>query len=207
MERGEAARELDIKARYITGVSKAREVANLVRMLVENGEPVVLAGWHRDVYAIWLKQLADLKPIMYTGSESGPQKEKAKQDFINGESKIFIISLRSGAGLDGLQKVCKLIVFGELDWSPKVHDQLIGRVRRDDGDKEMEQVTAVFCVSDSGSDPVMISMLGFKASQSHGVVDPLIAAPAQHTDESRIKLLAQNYLKKQRGNPTLFNFN
>ncbi len=207
VERGEAARELDIKARYITGVSKASGVAQLVRILLENGEPVVLSGWHRDVYDIWLSELADFKPVMYTGSETGPQKELAKQAFINGETPLFIISLRSGAGLDGLQKVCKLIVHGELDWSPKVHDQLNARVRRDDGDREMDQVTAIYCTSDYGSDPVMMNILGLKASQSHGIVDPLLAPAAQYTDESRIKLLAQKYLEKKKVQQNLFGFN
>jgi hypothetical protein len=41
----------------------------MVRIMVEGGEPVVLVGWHRDVYDIWL-ELRDLKPAMYTGSES-----------------------------------------------------------------------------------------------------------------------------------------
>jgi SNF2 family DNA or RNA helicase len=193
VDRGEAARELDMLARYTTGISKAREVAQYVRILLENNEPVVLAGWHRDVYSIWLEELADFNPVMYTGSEVGMQKERAKAAFVNGDTNLFIISLRSGAGLDGLQKRCKTIVIGELDWSPKVHDQLIGRVDRDG---QQEQVTAIFLVSDSGSDPVIINLLGLKASQSHGIVDPLLTPTAQHSDESRIKLLAQNYLKK-----------
>jgi SNF2 family DNA or RNA helicase len=194
IERGEAARELDMLARYTTGISKAREVAQYVRILLENDEPVVLAGWHRDVYDIWLNELAEFNPVMYTGTESGMQKEKSKERFINGETKLFIISLRSGAGLDGLQKICKTIVIGELDWSPKVHDQLIGRVDRD-GQKE--PVTAIFLVSDSGSDPVIINLLGLKASQSHGIVDPLLNPVEQYSDESRIKILAQQYLNKK----------
>lgn len=193
-ERGEAARELDMLARYTTGISKAREVAQYVRILLENGEPVVLAGWHRDVYEIWLTELAEFNPVMYTGSESATQKEKSKQAFVNGETLLFIISLRSGAGLDGLQHMCKTIVIGELDWSPKVHDQLIGRVDRDG---QPEQVTAIFLVSDFGSDPVIINLLGLKASQSHGIINPLTSPAEQFTDESRIKLLAQQYLRKK----------
>ncbi len=201
IERGEAARELDILARYTTGISKAREVAGYVRILLENEEPVVLAGWHRDVYDIWLSELAEYNPVMYTGSETGSQKEKAKQDFIDGKTKLFIISLRSGAGLDGLQHICKTIVIGELDWSPKVHDQLIGRVDRDG---QQDQVTAIFLVSDSGSDPVIINMLGLKSSQSHGINDPLLNPVEQFSDESRIKMLANNYLAKKEKELTLF---
>lgn len=41
-----------------------------------------------------------------------------------------IMSLRSGAGVDGLQKHSRVAVFGERDWSPQVHEQCIGRIRR-----------------------------------------------------------------------------
>lgn len=194
-ESGTAAREFDMLLRKVTGISKAREVAAYVKMIVDAGEPVVLAGWHRDVYDIWLKELAEYNPVMYTGTESAKQKESAKQAFISGETKIFIISLRSGAGLDGLQHVCNTIVYGELDWSPKVHEQLTGRVYRD---MQENNVTQIFLVSDSGSDPVIIDLLGLKNSQSSGIVDPTLEISEQHSDESRMKLLAKNYLQSKK---------
>ncbi len=194
MERGQAARELDILLRHNTGVAKAKEVAEYVKILLENGEPVLLAGWHREVYEIWMRELAEYNPMLYTGSESPVQKEKTKQAFISGETNLMIISLRSGVGLDGLQERCKFVVFGELDWSPKIHDQVIARADRD-GQKE--QVTAIFLVTDYGSDPVIIDLLGLKASQSHNIIDPMKAVANRHSDESRIKLLAESFLKKQ----------
>lgn len=194
VESGKAARELDILLRQATGVSKAKYVAEYVKMLLDNGEPVLLAGWHRDVYDIWLRELKDYNPVMYTGSESDAQKAKSKQAFINGETNLMIISLRSGVGLDGLQHRCKIVVVGELDWSPKVHDQLIGRVDRD-GQKE--QVTAIYLVSEYGSDPPIIDMLGIKSSQSHNIMNPLQAIEDQYSDESRIKMMAARYLEKK----------
>jgi CO dehydrogenase/acetyl-CoA synthase gamma subunit (corrinoid Fe-S protein) len=125
-----ASRDLDMLVRKATGVSKARGVAAYVKILLENNIPVILAGWHRDVYDIWLNELAEYKPVMYTGTESPAEKEKSKMAFVNGETNLFIISLRSGIGLDGLQQRCSTVVIGELDHSPKVHDQLIGRADR-----------------------------------------------------------------------------
>jgi SNF2 family DNA or RNA helicase len=195
IERGAAARELDMLLRHDTGVSKAREVAEYVKILLENNEPVLLAGWHRDVYDIWAVHLAEYNPVWYTGTESDVQKERSKQAFINGETNLFIISLRSGIGLDGLQHRCKTVVVGELDWSPQVHHQLIGRVDRDG---QEDQVTAIFTVSEYGSDPVIMDLLGLKASQSHAILNPLTAPVQSISDDSRIKLLAQNFLKKDR---------
>lgn len=195
MERGQAARELDMFVRHQTGVSKAREVAAFVRILLENKEPVLLAGWHRDVYGIWERELWDFNPVFYTGTESPAQKEKAKASFVSGETDLFIISLRSGIGLDGLQRRCKTVVIGELDWSPKVHEQVIGRVDRDG---QEDQVTVYFPVSDFGSDPVIIDLLGLKSSQSYGIIDPLKAIPEQFSDESRIKKLAESFLNNKK---------
>jgi SNF2 family DNA or RNA helicase len=194
VERGQAARELDLMVRHMTGVSKAKYVAEFVRILLESGEPVLLAGWHRDCYDIWLKELSEFNPVMYTGSESDVQKEKAKQAFINGETNLFIISLRSGIGVDGLQYRCSTAVIGELDWSPEVHHQLIGRLDREG---QTNPVMAIFLCSDSGSDPLMIDLLGLKSSQSQGIIDPGLGIQAVHSDQSRIQLLVQKYLKNK----------
>ena len=192
-ERGEAAMQFNLLYRKITGLSKARSVAMYVKMLLDAGERLVLAGWHREVYEIWLHELRDYNPVMYTGTDSPVQKNKSLQAFKDGETNIFIISLRSGAGIDGLQYVCNTIVHGELDWSPKIHDQLNGRVDRDGAPK---QVTAIYPVTDYGSDPPMMNLLGLKASQAHGIVDPNTDPLQQHTDEGRIKALAQQFLDK-----------
>lgn len=194
MERGQAARELDALARHTTGVSKARHVAAFVRILLEGGEAVLLSGWHRDVYDIWMRELAEFNPVMYTGTESPVKKEEAKRAFMAGETKLFIISNRSGIGLDGLQHCCTTVVVGELDWSPKVHDQLIARVDRDG---QPSQVTAYFPVCDFGSDPVIIDILGLKSSQAHGIMNPLEGVEDQHSDESRMKKLAESFLNKK----------
>lgn len=198
IEQGSAARELDLLVRQSTGVAKAREVAAYVRILLENNEPVVLGGWHREVYEIWKEELAEFNPVFYTGTESDVQKRQSKEDFISGKTNLFIMSIRSGVGLDGLQKRCRVIVVGELDWSPAVHEQFIGRVNRDGQD---HQVMAIFLTCDYGSDPVIIDLLGLKSSQAFGIVNPLAAGPdAVYSDDSRIKTLATRFLQKNREN-------
>lgn len=195
IERGNAARDLDMFARMVTGIAKAKSVAAYVRILLEAGKPVLLAGWHREVYKIWQKELADFKPVMYTGTESTRQKKIAKEAFTSGKTDLCFISLRAGEGLDGLQKRCSTVVVGELDWSGAVHQQLIGRVDRP-GQTE-DEVTAIYCVSDSGSDPTVLGVLGIKAGQARGITDPFAEVEQVYTDESRIKTLAAAYLAKQ----------
>jgi len=190
-ERGQAAREFDMRMRHATGVAKAPHVAAFVRILLEAGEQVVLAGWHRDVYDIWLNRLARFNPVLYTGTESPGQKEKSKRAFLSGEARIIILSLRSGAGLDGLQHVAHTAVIGELDWSPKVHDQFIARLARPG---QINEVDAIYLVSDGGSDPAILDVCGLKASQSDGIVNPLAMPADQKSDRTRIQALAEAYL-------------
>lgn len=197
----QAAGEFDMKMRQATGIAKAPFVADFVRFLVEeNDTPVVLYGWHRDVYEIWLEKLRgnpyrgipDLNPVMYTGSESPKQKEAAKQEFLSGRSKVMIISLRAGAGMDGLQEMAHVCVFGELDWSPGVHEQCEGRLHRDGQD---EPVTSYYLLADQGSDPVVSDVLGVKKQQIEGIRDPNQELVTKlEIDPEHIKRMAEKYL-------------
>lgn len=194
VERGQAARELDMFAREMTGISKARYVAQFVRMLLEAGEPVLLSGWHRAVYEIWNEELKTFKPVMYTGTETPSQKDAAKQAFMDGTTDLMIISNRSGAGLDGLQYRCNTAVIGELDWSPKVHEQVIGRLDREG---QNTPVMGIFLVSEFGSDPVIVDLLGLKNSQAAAIVDPGHEVVVVNSDSSRLKKLAESFLSKR----------
>jgi superfamily II DNA or RNA helicase len=195
-EESESARQFDFKLRHATGVSKARPVAEFVKLVLEQEEKVVIAGWHRDVYITLLRELARYKPVMYTGSESAKEKDKAIKDFIEGDARVFIISLRSGAGIDGLQRVCSTMVFAELDWSPHVTDQVVGRLAREG---QARHVNAFYLTVADGSDPYMMSVIGTKRSQHDGLVEgkegeaELLADAGLGRD--RVRAMAASYLK------------
>ena len=196
-ERGEkfkASEEMNTLLRQATGIGKAPFVAEMVKLILESGEKVVLYGWHRAVYDIWNDRLKDYKPVMYTGSESPTQKEASKREFVEGDSKVFICSLRAGAGLDGLQHVCRTVVIGELDWSPSVMIQNIGRVDRDG---QTDPVMAYFAVAESGCDPIMIEVNGIKRAQLEGIRNPNIPLFEKiQRDPDHMKKLAANYLNQ-----------
>lgn len=194
-ERGTALYELNIMIRKATGVAKAKGVAAYAKIFAENGIPIMLAGWHRDVYDIWNEELKEFNPVMYTGSESPAQKDEAARKFCAGESKILIISLLSGAGLDGLQHHCNTILVGELAWSPKTHEQLIGRLQRPE---QKEQVMAVYLTCDQGSDPLIVEILGLKNSQSTGIVDPMLVTGEIVSDDTNLVALAKKILENNK---------
>ena len=189
----QARGQFDMKMRQVTGIAKAPYVAEFVKFLVaDSDEPVVLYGWHREVYSIWMEQLKDLNPVMYTGSESPTQKEASKQAILSGKSKVLIISLRAGAGMDGLQELCHLVVFGELDWSPGVHEQCVGRVHRDGQD---DPCTVYYLISEHGSDPIMSDLLGIKKQQIDGIRDPSQDLVTKlQVEEEYIKKMAEKFL-------------
>lgn len=189
-----AAGELDWKLRQATGVAKARHVASFVKMLVANGESVVVFGWHKSVYEILMEQLSEFNPAKFTGDESQAQKLEARRRFIAKETPVLLMSLRAGVGLDGFQDVCRTVVFAELDWSYGVMSQCVGRVARD-GQKDPTMV--YFLVSDDGSDPVVSEKLGIKRSQIEGIQNPdgeLIEEI--QGDPGKVRSLAKYYLQK-----------
>lgn len=190
-EKGKAALALDLLVRQATGLSKARYIAQYVKMFLDNNVPVLLGGWHRAVYDIWLAELAAYKPAMYTGTESPTQKKEQKRRFMEGETNLLIMSVRSGSGLDGLQHRCSVALHGELDWSPKTHKQFTGRLDREG---QTNPVLSVFLPSRDGSDPPIIELLGVKTAQADGIMDPGRFFHATESDVSRVRLLVERYL-------------
>lgn len=192
-----AAEEFNNLLRQATGIAKAPYVAAFVKLLIENGESVLLYGWHRAVYEIWLSKLAEFRPALYTGSESPSKKQAERDRFVAGDTPLMIMSLRSGAGVDGLQAKCRTVAFGELDWSPGVHEQCIGRIYRDG---QPDPVAAYFLLAEDGADPIISETLGLKREQIEGIRD-LGKAELEKLDAggASIKLLAENYLAKRGG--------
>jgi SNF2 family DNA or RNA helicase len=192
-----AAGDLDWKMRHATGVAKAPYVAAFVELLLEVHRKVVLFGYHHDVYDIWAKRLERYRPVFYTGKQSMGQKDLARTAFIEGDSRIFIASVRSGAGLDGLQRASSTCVFGELDWSPGMHDQCVGRLNRDG---QVEPVLAYFLISLFGSDPVMADILQIKRQQSEPIVNPGGPAFIEVPDAGdRAQRLAEEVMQRRKG--------
>jgi SNF2 family DNA or RNA helicase len=192
----QARGEFDWKLRQATGIAKAPYVAEFVKLLLDSEQKVILFGWHRAVYDIWADRLQEHDPVFYTGEESPAQKQRAKERFLTDDDcRIFVMSLRSGAGLDGLQHNCRVGVFGELDWSPAMHDQCIGRYARDG---QLEEALAYFLVSDHGADPAMAEVLEAKRQQQDPLLDPDAPLFQQAPDVGdRVALLAEQILAKR----------
>lgn len=193
-ERGQAALDLDWKLRQATGIAKAPFVAELAKLILESEDRIVMWAWHRGVHQILTEALAEYRPVLYTGTESPAVKQRNAEAFMGGGARVLLMSLRSGAGLDGLQKWCSVGVFAELDWSPAIHAQCLGRLHRDG---QAATVVAYFPVSDSGTDPLMAEVLGVKRAQSVPIRDPESQLFTALTDPAdRAKRLAADMLAR-----------
>jgi SNF2 family DNA or RNA helicase len=192
-----ASEQFSNKMRQATGIAKAPFVAEFINILLEQEKNCVVFAWHREVYDILMKLLEHHNPVMYTGSESARKKQEAKSAFMRGDSKVILISLRAGAGLDGLQFVTRTTVTAELDWSPGVmFEQNEGRVYRDG---QPDPVTSYYLVAKDGADPIMMDVVGLKDQQSNGVINPDKDDIQRLTiDPNKIKRLAQAYLEKRK---------
>jgi len=200
--RWQAAGDLDWRLRQATGIAKAPYVAEFVRMLLDSEDRVVLFGWHRAVFDLWIHRLAAFRPALYTGTESPAAKQRSVQAFLSGRSRVLIMSLRAGAGLDGLQEAAHVAVFGELDWSPQVHAQCLGRLHRDG---QQDPVLGYFLVAEEGSDPVIAEVLHLKRMQSEPMLSPdgRLFEEVRGTQD-RVRLLAAEVLRRHgRGAATL----
>lgn len=164
-------------ARMATGVAKAPAIVLFLRGLLEAEEPTLVFLHHHAVIDTVLDALDEFNPACITGRESLAQKEKSQQRFVAGDTNLCIIGLRAATGLDGLQARARVVVFGELDWSPAVHRQAEDRAHRHG---QTDSVICYYLTTDIGTDPFVMQTLNVKESQYLGLMQDRV-----ETDEDR----------------------
>ena len=59
-----------------------------------------------------------------------------------------------------------------------------------------DEITAIYFWTNGGSDPLVIQVHGLKGSQARGIIDPTKGVEHIYSDESRVKMLARQYLER-----------
>lgn len=195
-EKGKIARDVERDTRQAAGIAKAGYVAAFVASLIEAGERPLVYAWHHAVHDILLDGLRGYSTACITGKQTPRQKDTAVDSFLKGKTEAIILSLRSAAGLDGLQARATCCVFAELDWSPAVHAQCETRIARVGVASSTKIVPSYYCVSRSGFDEVIIDVLGVKTGQFKDIMgdEPEDAEEKRQAEEmaaSRIKKLIE----------------
>ena len=169
-EKGQAKRLIENETRQATGVAKAPYVASFVRTLLESGERVLLYAYHHDVHDILAEELREFKPVKISGRETQKEKIDAIAAFASGRTNLIQLSLRSTAGLDGLQGRGTCVVNAELDWSPAVHSQGEDRLHTIGIDELLDSILCYYMVTNTGMDETMQGALGLKVGQFVGIM-------------------------------------
>lgn len=86
------------------------------------------------------------KAVSITGGLSPAAREAAKQEFIHDDSVQVLLGTIGALGeaVDGLQHVCKYIIFIDQMWNPEENNQAIARLVRD-GQKSRVTVYTLMC--------------------------------------------------------------
>lgn len=203
--KGRIRREIENETRQATGIAKAGHVAAFVKMLLDAGERVLLFAYHHAVWNIYKDCLKDYSPVFITGKETATQKDNAVESFKSKRTNLCCVSLRSAAGIDGLQSAT-CATFGELDWSPAIHSQAEDRIQRIGVDENQDSILCYYLVCESGTDEAIQEALGLKVSQFIGLMgdkpesedDRVIAqsVASQHMDKVIVKLKELGKSKK-----------
>jgi superfamily II DNA/RNA helicase len=170
-KRGRIARDIDRQSRMAAGLAKVDAVVRFIVGLIEGGERPLIFAWHHAVHERIAEGLAAYKVAIITGKQTTKQKNAAKKRFMNGGTPALLLSLRTAAGIDGLQRRATCVVMAELDWAPAVFTQCETRVARLGVSREITEVPSFYCVSEAGFDQVMLDVLGLKVSQFCGIMD------------------------------------
>lgn len=104
------------------------KVASAAEYLQTIDEPVLVLTWHQDVTDALEAALPNA--LVVDGRTSAKGREHAIEDFGVGASYLIGQIGAVGTALDGLQHVCKRVVFVERIGSPALMEQAIARVVR-----------------------------------------------------------------------------
>lgn len=134
----------------------------IIDILLSTDEKVVVFSQFSKVIDLLCARL-DKTKIMnskYTGQTKPSDREKALENFIEGNSRVFACTLGAGGtGIDGLQTVCNTGIFIDRDWSHSINNQAIGRLDRI-GQKNPIQIIDI--IADHTIDNKRIGDINFK---------------------------------------------
>lgn len=72
-----------------------------------------------------------VEAVKITGQQSAEQNELSKRCFVERGAQVLAGTIGAmGQGYDGLQQVCRLMIFIDRDWSPEILNQAEDRLRR-----------------------------------------------------------------------------
>lgn len=110
---------------------KRDSIAEWLREFMEYDASILVFAWHRAAVDWLCSELADLNPVKIYGGQTPADREAQKQKFLTRASRLMIANIEAaGTGIDGLQAVCRDVVFAEFPASPTEVEQAYRRLYR-----------------------------------------------------------------------------
>jgi SWI/SNF-related matrix-associated actin-dependent regulator 1 of chromatin subfamily A len=122
------------------GVNIAEPVIDFVKDLLEQGIPLVLFAYHKDVLALYREGLKKWKYGYIDGTVSGIARHKVVKDFQEGTTDFVMSQIVAGGEAITVTRA-SVVVLGEVSYPPAVVSQAVDRVHRS-GQKNL--VTAYY---------------------------------------------------------------
>ena len=119
------------RVRHETALAKLPKVIDQVRDMLENGEPLVVFGHHRDVIGGIRDALTEdgHRVVLVDGGTPAQARQDAVDAFQNGDADVFVGTMgAAGVGLT-LTRASNAI-FAEIDWTPATLSQSEDRLHR-----------------------------------------------------------------------------
>lgn len=123
------------------GMIKVPHVVQFVKDLVEQGEPVIVFAFHKEVQMELIRELNN--PLHIIGGTPVPERQRIKKRFQEGNDMIIVLSL--GAANTGLTLTkARYLVFAEPDYKSAVVKQASKRHHRIGQERDCKTVFIYF---------------------------------------------------------------
>jgi SWI/SNF-related matrix-associated actin-dependent regulator 1 of chromatin subfamily A len=130
---------------------------------------VILYAHHKSVIAALAEGLdGKYGVVRHQGGMSPSAKDQSKEDFISGRPRIFLGQLDTMEGVDGLQTVCRNVVFAEPAWTPGRNEQCVDRAHRIG---QHDNVVAHFLLVEGSFNEKVLNVVLDKAGNIHEALD------------------------------------
>jgi SWI/SNF-related matrix-associated actin-dependent regulator 1 of chromatin subfamily A len=153
------------------GEAMVPRVVEYVRemMTISEVQKIILYAHHKSVIAGLHEGLdGQFGVVIQKGGMSDGAKETARNDFISGRPRIFLGQLDTMEGVDGLQSVCRNVVFAEPAWNPGRNEQCVDRAHRIG---QHDNVLAHFLLVEGSFNEKVLNIVLSKAGNIHETLD------------------------------------
>lgn len=153
------------------GIAKIPRALEHIKFMLDVMEidKVVVFCHHRDVMTGIMDGLQNYHPVMRIGGQSAIVQQAAIDQFVqNEECRVFMGSMDTMEGADGLQHVSQYAIFVEPAWHPRGNEQCIDRLHRYG---QHGNVIGQFLVVEGSLDEKVLHAVVGKAHNIHKTLD------------------------------------